>query len=98
MTLKDDIQPLLDQYQRFNGRGNLTSANLSLVMIIEKLVAAIDRDHLDMRKLAPEGVEDPDMMVDVDTLVAQIPKPVLQTAAILSQPVKRGRGRPRKVR
>ena len=98
MTLKQEIQPLLDQYQRFNGRGNMTSANLTLVMIIEKLIDAIDQDYLDMRKLAPEGVEDPSMMVDVDTLVAQIPRPVLETAALLNQPITRGRGRPRKVR
>ena len=98
MTLKQEIQPLLDQYQRFNGRGNMTSANLTLVMIIEKLIDTIDHDYLDMRKLAPEGVEDPSMMVDVDTLVAQIPRPVLETAALLNQPIKRGRGRPRKVR
>jgi hypothetical protein len=68
------------------------------VIIIEKLINAIDRDHLDMRDLAPEGVEDPSMIVNIDELVKQIPKPVLETAAILGQPipVKRGRGRPRK--
>jgi hypothetical protein len=76
----------------------MTSANLTLVMIIEKLIDTIDQDYLDMRKLAPEGVEDPSMMVDVNTLVAQIPRPVLETAALLNQPIKRGRGRPRKVR
>lgn len=97
MTLKDDIQPLLDQYQRFNGRGNLTSANLILVIIIEKLINAIDRKHLDMRKLRPEGVEDPSMIVDLDTLVEQIPKPMFETATVLAQPIKRGRGRPRKI-
>lgn len=97
MTLKDDVQPLLDQYVRFNGRGNVISANLTLVSIIEKLIAAVDLKQID--NLPPEGLEDPSMIVSLQQLVQQVQQsngtlPV----AIRTVEDKPRRGRPRKQR
>ena len=97
MTLKDEVQPLLDQYVRFNGRGNVISANLTLVSIIEKLIAAVDLREID--KLAPEGIEDPSMIVNLQQLVAQVQQSNgTMPLAIRTVPDKPRRGRPKKIR
>ena len=97
MTLKDEVQPLLDQYVRFNGRGNVISANLTLVSIIEKLIAAVDLKQID--KLAPEGIEDPSMIVNLQQLVQQVQQSNgLSPMAIRTVTEKPRRGRPKKQR
>jgi len=83
MNLKEEIQPLLDQYTRFNGRGNIISANLVLSNIIDKLVAAIQDNS---NKPASDAIDDThvDSYIEPEELITP-PKPA-----------GRPRGRPRK--
>lgn len=102
MNLKEEVQPLLDQYMRFNGRGNVVSANLTLAEIIKKLVAAIDDNQAVMTQLSPEGIEDPTMMVNVAQLMAQVEESFggidALTDAVMMVEDKPKRGRPKKIR
>ena len=96
MTLKDDVQPLLDQYVRFNGRGNVISANLTLVSIIEKLIAAVDLKQID--QLTPESLED-SSIINLQQLVQQVQQSNgTLPLAIRTIPDKPRRGRPKKQR
>lgn len=41
--LKHEIQPLIDDFQRANGRGNISNANQALIRMIQLLVRHLDR-------------------------------------------------------
>ena len=83
--MNNELRPLLDQYIKQNGRGNMVSANITMVSIVEKLVEMLDRPTcqcscgksarvVDDREpvdigLAPEGIEDPSLIPSEPVLV-----------------------------
>jgi len=86
--MSDYLRSLLDQFRRYNNRGNMTDANRAMAQIIEGML-----DQPCQCKSAPRIHEEPVAMHGVPSPTT-LAEPAISPSIVTR--VKRGRGRPRK--
>lgn len=87
MTMNiDDIEPLITDFLRYNGKGNVTSANLAMVEIVRILAASIARNssEIEVDAAFPSTTETPSPVLNLQQEEEQIVvEPVVEEELVL---------------
>lgn len=84
MTLREKIEPLLEDFKRANGKGSMAIANIAMVKIIEAMVDQLEMEHhLSLLNSWVDGTYEPELPNGMlDNAAQPTPEPDPRTALL----------------